>query len=98
MGPRRSPWAGTGRATRWRPGGRLAGGTGDAYERGRGWPDGAAAVAVGGDGTVHEVAAACAGTGRAMGILPVGTGNDYVKALGIGGDLRDRERGSGGRP
>jgi len=63
-------------------------GTGDAYEIVRGLPDGAPAVAVGGDGTVHEVAAACAGTGRAMGILPVGTGNDYVKALGIGGDLR----------
>ena len=63
-------------------------GTGDAYGIVRGLPDGAPAVAVGGDGTVHEVAAACAGTGRSMGILPVGTGNDYVKALGIGGDLR----------
>jgi diacylglycerol kinase (ATP) len=63
-------------------------GTGNAYEIVRGLPDGAPAVAVGGDGTVHEVAAACAGTGRSMGILPVGTGNDYVKALGIGGDLR----------
>ena len=62
--------------------------TGDAYGIVRGLPDGAPAVAVGGDGTVHEVAAACAGTGRSMGILPVGTGNDYVKALGIGGDLR----------
>ena len=63
-------------------------GTGHAYEIVRGLPDGAPAVAVGGDGTVHEVAAACAETGRTMGILPVGTGNDYVKALGIGGDLR----------
>ncbi len=62
--------------------------TGDAYEIVRGLPEGAPAVAVGGDGTVHEVAAACAGTGRVMGVLPLGTGNDYVKALGIGGDLR----------
>jgi YegS/Rv2252/BmrU family lipid kinase len=63
-------------------------GTGDAYEIVRGLPDGVPAVAVGGDGTVHEVAAACAGTGQVMGILPAGTGNDYVKALGMGGDLR----------
>ena len=45
-------------------------------------------VAVGGDGTVHEVAEACAGTGRIMGILPAGSGNDYVKALGVGTSLR----------
>jgi len=49
--------------------------------------DEALVVAVGGDGTAHEVAAACVGTGRVMGVLPVGSGNDYVKALGIGTDL-----------
>jgi YegS/Rv2252/BmrU family lipid kinase len=53
-----------------------------------GLPDEALVVAVGGDGTVHEVASACVGTGRVMGILPVGSGNDYVKALGVGTDLR----------
>ncbi|HVD44054.1 MAG TPA: diacylglycerol kinase family protein, partial [Rubrobacter sp.] len=47
----------------------------------RGLPEEVSVVAVGGDGTVHEVAAACAGTGRTMGVLPVGSGNDYVKAL-----------------
>lgn len=52
-----------------------------------GLPDGTLVVAVGGDGTVHEVAAACVGTGRVMGILPVGSGNDYVKALGVGTSL-----------
>ena len=52
-----------------------------------GLPDGALVVAVGGDGTVHEVAAACVGTRRVMGILPVGSGNDYVKALGVGTSL-----------
>lgn len=46
------------------------------------------AVAVGGDGTVSEVAAACTGTGRTLGVLPLGSGNDYVKALGIGTKLR----------
>jgi diacylglycerol kinase (ATP) len=54
----------------------------------RGLPDEESVVAVGGDGTVHEVAAACAGTGRTMGVLPAGSGNDYVKALGVGTDLR----------
>jgi YegS/Rv2252/BmrU family lipid kinase len=51
-------------------------------------PEGAFVVAVGGDGTVHEVAAACAGTGRIMGVLPAGSGNDYVKAIGVGTNLR----------
>ena len=63
-------------------------GAGHAREIVLGLPEEALAVAVGGDGTVHEVAAACAGTGRVMAVLPLGTGNDYVKALGIGSDLR----------
>src|SRR3712207_792076 len=53
----------------------------------RSLPEGVLVVAVGGDGTVHEVAAACVGTGRVVGVLPVGSGNDYVKALGVGADL-----------
>ncbi len=52
-----------------------------------GLPDGALVVAVGGDGTVHEVAAACVGRDLIMGVLPLGSGNDYVKALGVGTDL-----------
>ena len=51
-------------------------------------PEEVSVVAVGGDGTVHDVAAACAGTGRTMGVLPAGSGNDYVKALGVGTGLR----------
>src|SRR5215213_6970505 len=35
-----------------------------------------------------RVAAACAGTARTMGVLPAGSGNDYVKALGVGTGLR----------
>jgi len=62
-------------------------GPGDARRIVSGLPDRALVVAVGGDGTVHEVAAACVRTGRVMGVLPVGSGNDYVKALGIGTDL-----------
>jgi diacylglycerol kinase (ATP) len=53
-----------------------------------GLPNGAQVVAAGGDGTVREVAAACIGTDRVMGVLPVGSGNCYVKALGVGTNLR----------
>ena len=52
-----------------------------------GLPDGVMAVAMGGDGTVHEVAAACVGRDLTLGVLPVGSGNDYVKALGVGTEL-----------
>jgi diacylglycerol kinase (ATP) len=61
---------------------------GDAARIARELPDHELVVAVGGDGTVHEVASACVGTERIMGIIPAGSGNDYVKALGIGADLR----------
>ena len=50
-------------------------------------PEDALVVAAGGDGTVREVAAVCTGTSRVLGILPLGSGNDYVKALGIGTKL-----------
>ncbi len=40
-------------------------------------------VAVGGDGTIHEVATGLMGTKAKLGIIPAGTGNDFVKMLGI---------------
>ena len=40
-------------------------------------------VAVGGDGTVSEVAAGLAGTDVALGIIPAGTGNDFSRALHV---------------
>jgi len=40
-------------------------------------------VAVGGDGTVAEVAKAIYGTDAVLGIIPAGTGNDYRRAVGI---------------
>jgi diacylglycerol kinase (ATP) len=46
-------------------------------------PPGAVPVAVGGDGTVHEVAAACLHRGLAMGIVPSGSGDDFAFALGM---------------
>jgi len=44
------------------------------------------AIVVGGDGTVREAAAALAGTNRTLGIVPVGSGNDLLKTLGVPGD------------
>jgi YegS/Rv2252/BmrU family lipid kinase len=40
-------------------------------------------VAVGGDGTINEVANALAGSDRAVGIIPTGSGNDFIKSAGI---------------
>ena len=40
-------------------------------------------VAAGGDGTIHDVANGIlqAGTGAALGVLPLGTGNDFAKVI-----------------
>lgn len=40
-------------------------------------------VAVGGDGTVRTVASAVSGTGHAMGIIPIGTGNLFARNMDI---------------
>jgi diacylglycerol kinase (ATP) len=40
-------------------------------------------VAVGGDGTVSEVANGLAGTEVTLGVVPAGTGNDFSRALGL---------------
>jgi diacylglycerol kinase (ATP) len=39
--------------------------------------------AMGGDGTVNEVINGIAGTGAALAVIPVGTGNDFANALGV---------------
>ena len=40
-------------------------------------------VAVGGDGTVHEVANGIRGSSKRMGIIPMGNGDDFARAIGI---------------
>lgn len=44
-------------------------------------------VAVGGDGTVHEVANALIKSSVMLGIIPTGSGNDFAKAAGIPPEL-----------
>lgn len=47
---------------------------------------GAALVLLGGDGLVHQVLPAVLGTGTPVGLVPGGTGNDTVTALGLPAD------------
>jgi YegS/Rv2252/BmrU family lipid kinase len=47
-----------------------------------------AVVAVGGDGTLNQVAQALQGTTCRLGLIPAGTGNGYARALGLPLDVR----------
>ena len=44
--------------------------------------------AVGGDGTVHEIAKRLTGTELALGVLPTGSGNGFARHIGLPMDLR----------
>lgn len=44
-------------------------------------------IAAGGDGTLGEVLNGVFGSGARLGVLPLGTGNDFARCLGIGTDL-----------
>jgi diacylglycerol kinase (ATP) len=44
-------------------------------------------IAAGGDGTVRLVAEELAGTGVPLGVIPLGTGNDFARANGIPDDV-----------
>ncbi len=44
-------------------------------------------IAVGGDGTLHEVVNGVLGSEATVGLIPFGTGNDFARALGLFGSL-----------
>lgn len=44
-------------------------------------------AACGGDGTVNEVAHGLLGTPAALGVVPLGTGNDFARTIGVYGNL-----------
>ncbi|MGV3686016.1 MAG: diacylglycerol/lipid kinase family protein [Daejeonella sp.] len=46
-------------------------------------------VAVGGDGTINEIASAVEGSGKIIGIIPYGSGNGLARSLGI--PLNDKQ-------
>ncbi|WP_117237705.1 diacylglycerol/lipid kinase family protein [Thermus sediminis] len=63
----------------------LTEGPGHATEIASQAPEGARVVAVGGDGTVHEVLRGLACTGKVLGVVPIGSGNDFARMLGLRG-------------
>ncbi len=44
-------------------------------------------LVAGGDGVIHLAVQAVAGTNTVLGVVPVGTGNDFLRALGMHGEL-----------
>lgn len=49
-------------------------------------------ISLGGDGTLNEVGNGLMGTGAALGVVPTGTGNDWVRTVGIGRDPEEAAR------
>ncbi|WP_299429428.1 diacylglycerol kinase family protein, partial [uncultured Meiothermus sp.] len=56
-----------------------------AIEIARQAPTGSRVVAVGGDGTVHEVVRGIAGSDKAIGVVAIGSGNDFARMVGLRG-------------
>jgi diacylglycerol kinase (ATP) len=50
-------------------------------------------VAMGGDGTVNEVANGLIGAGASLGVIPAGTGNDFVRMMEMPSDPIEAVRG-----
>ncbi|MBI2930215.1 MAG: diacylglycerol kinase family lipid kinase [Planctomycetes bacterium] len=55
-------------------------------------------IVVGGDGTIHEAANGVVGTNVELAIVPAGSGNDFIRTLGIPADVEAAvERAAGSR-
>jgi YegS/Rv2252/BmrU family lipid kinase len=48
-------------------------------------PAGSRVVAVGGDGTLHEVLKGIAHSDKTLGVVPIGSGNDFARMVGVRG-------------
>ena len=46
-------------------------------------------AAAGGDGTLNEVAGGIMGSGSALGVIPLGLGNDFARAIKLPAKLED---------
>ena len=46
-------------------------------------------IACGGDGTINRVANGMLGSGSTLGVIPLGSGNDFAKNIGLGRDFDD---------
>ncbi len=55
-------------------------------------PEAGIVFAVGGDGTVSEAVRGITGTGKAFGIIPAGTGNDFIKCVHLPKDPEEALR------
>lgn len=53
-------------------------------------------IAVGGDGTLHEVVNGILGTDATAGLIPFGTGNDFARGVGLFGSLETACRAAAG--
>lgn len=49
-------------------------------------------ISLGGDGTLNEVGNGLIGTGAALGLVPTGTGNDFVRTIGLERDPEEAVR------
>lgn len=56
-----------------------------ASELARQAPSGSRVVAVGGDGTLHEVLKGMAHSDKTLGVVPIGSGNDFARMVGVRG-------------
>ncbi len=61
---------------------RVTGGPGDAMALARSAVS-SVVVAVGGDGTVNEVANGLLGSSKVLAVIPTGSGNDFIKSIGV---------------